>query len=269
MKSVSVESAWVIMPDIGNLTRQLSQSEDGHDHTKQNNAASIPASSTAPNDSAPSPPTAGPIPPPAPSPTALNDLLTDLNRHPLFMTTLDDTDGAGGSNPGLDALRSLAYEGTKAEVAENFRQQGNECAKAARWADAREFYTKALDVLAGKVEGKAEQRKGKDVGKEPTLRERLEGDVGEREVDWLDGARNVNDDENDDGASRVVDLEEEAQKERSIEEACVINRAKCNLELSMYIARKSLASLAGTSYVDISWQRTTRQRPATVFMRFA
>jgi hypothetical protein len=42
------------------------------------------------------------------------------------MRTLDETDGAGGPNMALEAIRSLAYEGVRSEVAGNFREQGNE-----------------------------------------------------------------------------------------------------------------------------------------------
>jgi hypothetical protein len=37
------------------------------------------------------------------------------------MSTLDETDGAGDKNTELEALRALAYEGTRAEVVKNFR----------------------------------------------------------------------------------------------------------------------------------------------------
>ena len=70
-----------------------------------------------------------------------------MNRTPLFMTTLDDTDGAGGENVELEALRALAYEGTRADVARNFREQGNEHARLRRWADAKEFYDRAIVAL--------------------------------------------------------------------------------------------------------------------------
>lgn len=46
------------------------------------------------------------------------------------MTKLDETDGAGGENVELEALKALAYEGEPHEIAENFKKQGNELYKA-------------------------------------------------------------------------------------------------------------------------------------------
>ena len=76
-----------------------------------------------------------------------DEVVTMLNRTPLFMTELDETDGDGGDNIELEALRALAYEGTRAEIAQNFREQGNDLAKEKRWADAKEYYTKAVAAL--------------------------------------------------------------------------------------------------------------------------
>lgn len=131
--------------------------------------------------------------------------MADLAKTPLFMTSLDPN----AENSDLDALRALAYEGTKAEVAGNFREQGNDCARAKRWVDAREFYDKALLVLdKGVPKGKAK--------------------VEERDVEIELG-------EDEDGERQVVDVEEEVRKEAVIKEACLVNRALCNLELSTYI----------------------------------
>jgi hypothetical protein len=79
----------------------------------------------------------------------VDELAAMINRVPLFMRTLDETDGAGGPNMALEAIRSLAYEGTRAEVAGNFREQGNERARGRRWDVARGFYDKALEALRG------------------------------------------------------------------------------------------------------------------------
>ena len=125
-----------------------------------------------------------------------DDVLKEINRIPLFMTTLDETDGEGGENTGLEALKALAYEGTRAEVAENFRHQGNDLARGKKWSDAKEFYDKAIAALK----------------------------VPRRPQDAEDHA-NI----------EVVEIDEETEqkKERDIEEACYINRALCNLEKSM------------------------------------
>lgn len=123
-----------------------------------------------------------------------DELLAEMNRIPLFMTSLDETDGEGGDNVLLDAIKALAYEGTRAEVAANFREQGNDAARTKQWKDAREFYTKAIQAVRGQV--KVE-------------------DAPEVKV------------------TEIEDAEAEAQKERSIEEASLANRALCNLEMSI------------------------------------
>ncbi|SCV03209.1 LAME_0H08592g1_1 [Lachancea meyersii CBS 8951] len=75
-----------------------------------------------------------------------DEVLEELNRMPFFMKTLDETDGEGGQNTELEALKALAYEGEPHEIAENFKKQGNELYKAKRYGDARELYNKGLDV---------------------------------------------------------------------------------------------------------------------------
>lgn len=94
---------------------------------------------------------------------------------------------ADDENVELEALRAIQNEGTRAEVAQNFREQGNESAKAKLWRDGKEFYTKGIAVLNAKE------------------------DIWER-------PRDVN---------------EEQRMARQVGEACYINRALCNLELSM------------------------------------
>lgn len=92
-------------------------------------------------------------------------------------------------------MRALQYEGTRAEIAQNFREQGNDMARAKRWKDGKEFYTKGLAAL----------KQPQDV---PPLPE-----------------------ENGTATEVSSDPEIEAKKELEIEEACYINRALCNLEL--------------------------------------
>lgn len=141
--------------------------------------------------------------PQLPPQTSADELLADLNKIPLFMTELEDGPDA---NPDLEALKALAYEGTRADVAENFKTQGNDCVKAKRWADAREFYGKALAVLTGHVEG---VKGALELGGGPVV-----GDEDDRPV---------------------IDVEEEARREKVLEEQILVNRALCNLELSRYI----------------------------------
>lgn len=151
--------------------------------------------SSAPNNDAQHP--SAPLPPGMAEIKAktADDMFKEMNRLPLFMTSLDDTDGEGGENVALEALKALAYEGTRAEVAENFRQQGNECARAKQWTDAKEFYDKAIAAL------------------------RAPPHVQDPE----DGPRVV---------EVEVDEEAETKKEKEIEEVCYVNRALCNLEKS-------------------------------------
>jgi tetratricopeptide (TPR) repeat protein len=125
-----------------------------------------------------------------------DEVITEMNRTPLFMTTLDETDGEGGENIQLEAMRALAYEGTPAEVAGNFREQGNDCYKTKQWKDAKEFYIKGILVL-------------KDATIKRSKGEKIEGIEEAHDAD-------------------------EAQKERGIEEFLYSNRAAANLSLQNY-----------------------------------
>lgn len=62
----------------------------------------------------------------------------------------DFSSSVEGENVLLDALYALQNEGTRGEVAQNFREQGNEAAREKRWTDAKEFYTKSIAVLTAK-----------------------------------------------------------------------------------------------------------------------
>lgn len=144
----------------------------------------------------------GPTPPPPPpgANQSIDELIADLNKSPLFMTSPEDADP---DNPGLEALRALAYEGTPSEVAARFKGRGNECARKKRWRDAREFYSKAIGALDGSNdEGDGEKGEAGD----------LLGEVS--------------------GRAKVVDLEEEEKMVWTLKEACWVNSALCNLEMS-------------------------------------
>ncbi|KAG0232055.1 hypothetical protein BGW42_008488 [Actinomortierella wolfii] len=69
----------------------------------------------------------------------------EMNQVPLFMQRLT---AEALENPLIQALQELAYDGTPEEVAENFKNQGNECFKQGKkyYKDALDYYTKALDV---------------------------------------------------------------------------------------------------------------------------
>lgn len=126
---------------------------------------------------------------------SVDELIKEMNRVPLFMTSLDETDGEGGENIELEALKAIAYEGTRAEIAQNFREQGTELVRyEKRYREARDYYTKALQALKA-------PRPPPDLEHGPKVEE--------------------------------LDEEAEAEKERSIEEVCLVNRALCNLEMSI------------------------------------
>lgn len=106
-------------------------------------------------------------------------------------------DRLDGDNVELDALRALQYEGTPAEVAQGFKEQGNEVVKLKRWKDGKEYYTKGLAVLVQQKRKRLSEATQTDY--EPASREK----------------------------------EVEVRKEQELEEVCYVNRAHCNLELSM------------------------------------
>ncbi len=62
----------------------------------------------------------------------------------------------------LEAIKALQYEGTKAEVLQNFKDQGNEMSRKRRWKDAREFYTKGVAVLTSKDDNKWDKAKNEE-----------------------------------------------------------------------------------------------------------
>ncbi|KAI9932632.1 hypothetical protein AWENTII_005051 [Aspergillus wentii] len=80
------------------------------------------------------------------------EILAMMNKTPLFMTDIDNAGDEDGENVVLDALQAMQNEGTRAEVAQSYREQGNEAAKEKRWIDAKEFYTKAIAVILAKVD---------------------------------------------------------------------------------------------------------------------
>lgn len=71
------------------------------------------------------------------------------------MTELEENDE-------LEAFKALAYEGTPLEVATNFKEQGNDSFKEKRLADAKEFYTKGVNILLAEVRRRqrGEKREG-------------------------------------------------------------------------------------------------------------
>lgn len=63
----------------------------------------------------------------------------------------------------------MQNEGTRADVATSFKEQGNEAVQEKRWIDAKDMYTKSIAVIYAK-EDKWEQPEDPEVEKK-TLRQ--------------------------------------------------------------------------------------------------
>ncbi|GAA6034111.1 hypothetical protein JCM8097_000701 [Rhodosporidiobolus ruineniae] len=111
---------------------------------------------------------AAPPPAPQPSSSSADDPLSTFDAVPLFMRSLPSELGGTSddlalkeneTNPSdtLAALQALAYEGDPSEIAQGFREQGNDLFKRRKFRDALGFYSRALD----------------EVGKDLPLEERL------------------------------------------------------------------------------------------------
>jgi hypothetical protein len=98
------------------------------------------------------PPSTAPALPPglaALNAVSRDDFLNEMDRHPLFMRDLEADDP---ENLELEALKALAYEGTPLELAQNFKEQGNEAFREKRYRDSLEFYTKGIIAKSGDAE---------------------------------------------------------------------------------------------------------------------
>lgn len=123
----------------------------------------------------------------------VDEVWEDLNKSPLFMTDLDGNE----DNDDVAALQALAYEGTSLENGQEFKERGNECFKVRGYADAKEFYSKGVAILAAE------------------MRKRARGEVTK----------------NEDG---VPDDVEEIAKQKDMLESLYVNRAACHLSLKNY-----------------------------------
>jgi tetratricopeptide (TPR) repeat protein len=123
------------------------------------------------------------------------EIIADLNKTPLFMTDLEENDE-------LEAFKALAYEGTPSEVAGNFKEQGNDVFKLKRWADAKEFYTKAINVLLSESRNRAAAKAADTT--EPQSQSQSSEDT------------------------------EELAEQRKLLEACLGNRSACHVQLQNY-----------------------------------
>ncbi len=72
--------------------------------------------------------------------------------NPLFMTESDMPQNVE-ENPFLMAIQSLIYDGTPKEVAENFKNQGNEAFSIKDYDNALEFYNRGIAYLEEKDDG--------------------------------------------------------------------------------------------------------------------
>lgn len=99
-------------------------------------------------------------------------------------------------------MRALKYEGTPVEIALGLKQDGNESARLKRWKEAKELFTQALGVL----------------------HKRHQADTAAEKIESSE------------------DAQAKSQQEKSIKEACYVNRALCNLELSMNLPFECMTS---------------------------
>ncbi|KAG7096674.1 hypothetical protein E1B28_004088 [Marasmius oreades] len=76
-------------------------------------------------------------------PQTLQQKLDEFDTTPLFMKSLPED---APSNPTIAALQSLAYEGPPDEVADNFREQGNEYFKGKKYREALSFYKQGIEA---------------------------------------------------------------------------------------------------------------------------
>ncbi|KAJ7179452.1 hypothetical protein C8R46DRAFT_987205 [Mycena filopes] len=83
-------------------------------------------------------PNVGPQPP-----KTFEERMAEFDTIPLFMKSLPDD---ASDDPMIAALQSLAHEGTPDEIAQNFKEQGNDYFKGRRFREALGFYTQGVDA---------------------------------------------------------------------------------------------------------------------------
>lgn len=149
------------------------------------------------------------------------EILDDLNKSPLFMTDLEENDD-------IAALQALAYEGTPLENASDFKERGNECFVEKRWADAREFYTKGINILAAEIRRRA---RGELPGEDSERKKReAEQAAAERE----NGLNEAESTAPTTSGALSSDDPEEIKKEAAVLETLYANRAACQLSMQSY-----------------------------------
>ncbi|TFY59271.1 hypothetical protein EVJ58_g5880 [Rhodofomes roseus] len=85
----------------------------------------------------------GPTHVPLPQPVPFEEKLAAFDSVPLFMKSLPED---AVEDPTVAALQSLAYEGTPDEIAQNFKEQGNDYFKGKRYREALGFYAQGLET---------------------------------------------------------------------------------------------------------------------------
>ncbi|KAK7695445.1 hypothetical protein QCA50_000081 [Cerrena zonata] len=83
---------------------------------------------------------AGIYPEPIPKRDDIDDLMKSLDTIPLFMQDMPEED-----NVAMEALQSLVHDGTPDEIAQNFKDQGNNYFKGKRYREALGFYSQGID----------------------------------------------------------------------------------------------------------------------------
>ncbi|KAK4236643.1 hypothetical protein C8A03DRAFT_35434 [Achaetomium macrosporum] len=163
----------------------------------------------------------------------LEETVADLNKHPLFMTELDPSE----DNEELAALQALAYEGTPLENAANFKEQGNECFREKRWADAKEFYGKGIAILAAEEQRRAKggkKRVRKAETEKPVVLRQAEAGTSSAGPEPEEEEAEAQKPENPDDFEEVDDDPAEVASEQALLETLSVNRAACHLELRNY-----------------------------------
>ncbi|KAI0482866.1 TPR-like protein [Xylariaceae sp. FL0804] len=166
----------------------------------------------------------------------VDEVAAELRKTPFFMTELEENDDT-------EALKALAYEGTPSENAADFKERGNECFRLRRWADAKEFYTKGVLILAAE-ERKRKQNPSAAAAATPTAAattttgSKAENST-ERNAETTDGAEGEKkkkevEEERPEEEQEGDEAEGETRRQRALLESLHVNRAACHLELRNY-----------------------------------
>lgn len=79
-------------------------------------------------------------------PRNLEETLASWDSVPLFMKDLPSSSTSTENDTALEALQSLAFDGTPDQVASNFKSQANDYFRSKRYREAAGFYTQAIDA---------------------------------------------------------------------------------------------------------------------------